>query len=585
MTKFAMMVTEKSLKILSTGKSGTVAERCEEVLRQVARNQMVLEMVFFLGEDEFDSGETVIHEECESFFGKALPMITVIAQKPFKSTLTAEVLYLRGDGTVEFHDDYLLIRSGKDRELITKGIRFPEKGDTACQAKAVFGRVGEILKDEGFKIDDIVRQWNYIDDITGVHDGVQNYQLFNDERSAFYAAADWENGYPAATGIGCSAGGVTVSVHAVRNAGRFSRPIDNPIQVPAHRYSGKVLEDGREKSKTTPKFERGRLLGDTVLISGTAAIKGESSSPSSDPRKQSEEAIEVIDSLVTPGNIHPGCKSFTPEALRVYIKREEQAETIINTLQRRWSDVPIHFLSADICRPELLLEIEGKGSVKRFLECCCTDAFEASEAQAGGAGRVELCEDLPCGGVTPSEDNIKQVMTAVDIPVNVLVRPRGGDFVYDEKEIQATLESIRMCRRLGVNGVVIGALRKDGSIDMETMRRLMDAAKGMKITFHRAFDECADPFTALEDIISLGCDRLLTAGHAENVNDGKDTLKALNEKAAGRIIILAGSGVRPSNISDLESLTGISEFHSSSHGPDGRTDRRVVREMVTTVVY
>ena len=95
---------------------------------------MVLEMVFFLGENEFESGETVIHEECESFFGKALPMITVIAQKPFRSTLTAEVLYLRGDGTVEFHDDYLLIRSGKDEELITKGIRFPEKGDTACQA-------------------------------------------------------------------------------------------------------------------------------------------------------------------------------------------------------------------------------------------------------------------------------------------------------------------------------------------------------------------------------------------------------------------------------------------------------------------
>ena len=125
MTKFAMMVTEKSLKILSTGKPGTVAERCEEVLRQVDRKQMVLEMVFFLGENEFESGETVIHEECESFFGKALPMITVIAQKPFRSTLTAEVLYLRGDGTVEFHDDYLLIRSGKDEELITKGIRFP----------------------------------------------------------------------------------------------------------------------------------------------------------------------------------------------------------------------------------------------------------------------------------------------------------------------------------------------------------------------------------------------------------------------------------------------------------------------------
>ena len=120
---------------------------------------------------------------------------------------------------------------------------------------------------------------------------------------------------------------------------------------------------------------------------------------------------------------------------------------------------------------------------------------------------------------------------------------------------------------------------------MEAMRRFISEAEGMEITFHRAFDECSSPFQALEDIISLGCDRLLTAGHAGNVNDGEATLKTLNEKAAGRIIILAGSGVRPSNISRLESSTGVTEFHSSSHGLDGRTDRKTVREMVQTVKY
>lgn len=217
---------------------------------------------------------------------------------------------------------------------------------------------------------------------------------------------------------------------------------------------------------------------------------------------------------------------------------------------------------------------------KRFLECCCTDAAEAVEAMNGGAGRIELCEDLSCGGVTPSRSNLEATLRAVNIPVNVLVRARGGDFVYDEAEIPAMIGSVRMCRELGVNGVVVGALRKDGSIDIETVRRLMAEAEGLHVTFHRAFDECADPFAALEDIIALGCDRLLTAGHASNVNDGERTLKELNDRADGRIVILAGSGVRPGNIARLEASTGCKEFHSSSHGPDGRTSSEVVAAMV-----
>ena len=217
---------------------------------------------------------------------------------------------------------------------------------------------------------------------------------------------------------------------------------------------------------------------------------------------------------------------------------------------------------------------------KRFLECCCTGAAEAVEAQEGGAGRVELCEDLSCGGVTPDRSEIEATLRAVSIPVNVLIRVRGGNFVYDEDEIRKMTESVRMCRELGVNGVVVGALREDGSVDTEAVRRMITEAEGLHVTFHRAFDECADPFKALEDIIGLRCDRLLTAGHASNVNDGEAMLKELNVKADGRIIILAGSGVRPTNIARLEAETGVSEFHSSSHGPDGRTSREVVTAMV-----
>ena len=580
------MVSEKDLKIISTCRKGTFSERCRDILEQVGKGQITLSIVFFIDApdpESFISSENEIIEECRAFFGKASPMVTCVAQKPLGSTLTSEVLYLSGDGTVEYGDDYLVIRNGRQKELISKGIRFLSEGDSGAQSKAVFARIGEILDSEGFGIDEIVRQWNYIEGITRMHDGIQNYQMFNDARSAFYSRTNWPGGYPAATGIGCASGGVAVSVYAVKGALRLSHPIDNPMQVPAHKYSGKVLVAGKETRKTTPKFERARLLGESVLVSGTAAIKGEDSELFSDPSLQAKAAIEVVESLVAPGNICPGNKRFRFNSLRVYIKREKDADAIMDTLKSHWGTIPMHFMIADVCRPELLLEIEGTGRIGRFLECCCADSLEAAEAQAGGAGRIELCENLPIGGVTPSEENIKETLKSVRIPVNVLVRPRGGDFVYSEEEIQKTIDGIMMCRRLGVNGVVIGALRKDGSVDHETMRRLIDAAEGLEITFHRAFDECSDPFQALEDIIGLGCDRLLTAGHAANVNDGAGTLEELQKKAAGRIVIMAGSGVRPGNIASLEASTGISEFHSSSRGPEGRTDRRVVSGMAHVI--
>ena len=576
------MLSEKKLIISTTSFKGSLAEQCRRILDRTDPDRIVLSLVFFFDVEaagSYDSAMSAITGECRRFFGMRMPMVTCVAQKPLESALSAEVLYLHGNGTVEFNDDYLVIRSGDTSELITKGIQFPGSGDTGEQAARVFARIGEILDGEGFRTGDIVRQWNYIESITGMTGGMQNYQMFNDARSAFYSGTDWTNGYPAATGIGSSAGGVVVSIYAVSGPVKASRPVDNPIQVPAHRYSGRVLVQGRDAVRTTPKFERARLLDDTVLISGTAAIKGENSDISSDPGLQAEAAIDVVEHLVRPGNIFPGCKRFRFGALRIYIKHEEDAGAIISTIKDRWKGVPMHFLVADICRPELLLEIEGTGSVRRFLECCCTDAGEAAEAQEGGAGRIELCEDLPCGGVTPSRENIERVLESVDIPVNVLIRPRGGNFVYDEKEISLMLDSVAMCRELGVNGVVIGALKEDGSVDIGTVSRLMKAAEGLQVTFHRAFDECSDPFGSLEDIIRLGCDRLLTAGHASDVNEGREMLKQLNDKAAGRIIILAGSGVRPANIDSLEESTGITEFHSSSHGADGRTSAGTVALM------
>ena len=577
------MTKDKYLKIISTCIQGSISSRCRDILGKVDKEQMVLGIVFFFeasGMDDYLESESAIVEACREHFGKTAPVVTCVAQKPIGTTLTAEVLYLREDATVEYSEDYIIIRGEKGAELITKGIHFPHEGDTGAQARRIFERIREILDNEGFKVNEIVRQWNYIEGITHTDGKIQNYQLFNDARSAFYGSVDWPNGYPAATGIGCSEGGVTVSVYAVKDCATVSKPIDNPIQVPAHKYSGKVLKEGREAVRTTPKFERARLLDDTVLVSGTAAIKGENSEISTDPWLQSEAAIDVMEHLVEPGNIFPDCPRFHFEAIRVYIKKEKDIPAIVSSLTAHWKGVPIHFLMADICRPELLLELEGIGTIGRFLECCCTDSGEAVEAQAGGAGRIELCEDLPCGGVTPSRDNITKVLSEVAVPVNVLIRARGGDFVYTEEEIEEMVESIRMCKSMGVNGVVIGALKPDGSVDMDAMRRMMEAAEGLSVTFHRAFDECNDPLKALEDIISLGCNRLLTAGHATNVNDGAPMLKELVDRAAGRIVIMAGSGVRPGNIGQLEISAGLREFHSSSHGTDGRTARETVSAMV-----
>jgi len=222
--------------------------------------------------------------------------------------------------------------------------------------------------------------------------------------------------------------------------------------------------------------------------------------------------------------------------------------------------------------------------MRYFLEACCTSAADAVTAQRIGASRIELCSNLDVGGVTPSEELIRRTLFAlaedavsssrISIPVNVLVRPRGGDFVYSEDEILQTIEGIEMCKCLcvkdslglehRVNGVVIGALQPDGGIDMTAMRRLVAAARPLQVTFHRAFDECADVDSALEDVIALGCERLLTSGHAADAFAGRFTLARLVRLAAGRIIILAGRGVRPHNIAAIASSSAAPEYHSST---------------------
>lgn len=199
-----------------------------------------------------------------------------------------------------------------------------------------------------------------------------------------------------------------------------------------------------------------------------------------------------------------------------------------------------------------------------FVESCCPSLEAVRRAVQAGTGRIELCEDLSCGGVTPSEELIRaSLAVAGQIPVNVLVRPRAGDFVYSRDEVRQMLDSIAICKQLGVNGVVVGALTQEGKVDAETMRLLLTRARPLAVTFHRAFDVCQDPASALEELIGLGIERLLTSGHCANAFEGRFALKRLVEQAAGRIVIMPGCGITPSNLAEIASVTGASEFHGS----------------------
>ena len=251
-----------------------------------------------------------------------------------------------------------------------------------------------------------------------------------------------------------------------------------------------------------------------------------------------------------------------------------------------------------------------------LIETCCTTLDEALSAQARGANRIELCTDLSFGGITPPHDLIREVVQALTIPVNVLIRPLGAgvsiperlaeldpsqrpalgpsllhcrgwhgsgmetpapegrkgdggfsyeDFVYDEEEVQQMMADIEFCKSVGVAGIVVGALTPDGAIDRAAMKRLIAAARPLPVTFHRAFDVCtADPFLALDQIIALGCTRLLTSGMATTAWDGRCLITLLVRRAGSRLIVMPGRGVTPANLVALAAATHATEFHGTA---------------------
>lgn len=197
-------------------------------------------------------------------------------------------------------------------------------------------------------------------------------------------------------------------------------------------------------------------------------------------------------------------------------------------------------------------------------EICANSADSCVAAQAGGAQRVELCAAMPEGGTTPSYGQIRVARKLIDIRLHVIIRPRGGDFLYTPSELDIMEEDIRMARRAGADGVVFGCLTPDGDLDMGAMKRLMKASEGMAVTFHRAFDYVRNPEQTLEELIGMGVDRVLTSGQQPTALQGAELLRKLTEQAGGRIVIMPGCGVNEKNIAELAARTGASEFHFSA---------------------
>lgn len=199
-----------------------------------------------------------------------------------------------------------------------------------------------------------------------------------------------------------------------------------------------------------------------------------------------------------------------------------------------------------------------------LLEVCVDSVESARAAQSGGAARVELCDNLVEGGTTPSAGMIQLAREQLSIALHVIVRPRGGDFCYSPLEFEVMRRDIDTARALGADGVVIGLLTPNGVIDKRRTRELIGRARPMSVTFHRAFDMTRDPFDALDTLIELGADRVLTSGQEASVMEGLELVRSLVKRANRRIIVMPGGKLSPQNISKILAATGAREFHATA---------------------
>ncbi len=201
-----------------------------------------------------------------------------------------------------------------------------------------------------------------------------------------------------------------------------------------------------------------------------------------------------------------------------------------------------------------------------IIEIATTDFTTTKDAVEGGADRIELCSALTEGGTTASFGTIKKCREAFSVQLFPIIRTRSGDFLYTDEEFEIMMNEVKLCKDLGCDGIVIGLLKKDGNVDLKRTSKLIELAYPLEVSFHRAFDRCKDPFEAMEQLIEIGCQRILTSGQQPTAPEGIDLITQLVKVADERIIIMPGSGVRKENIKELAEKTGAKEFHSSLRG-------------------
>lgn len=351
----------------------SVENTMKDLLAQIKTEKGIVKMSLFFDCSSDKQYQSIVKDsqKCLSNKWKQLGFgISFIAQKPLDCDLVLEIMYVdQSEKLVEkSHNDivYKVLEFEGCKQLFLSGICGEMDATIYEQAKEVFHKVEKILDLENMEICNLIRQWNYIPQITGERNGLQNYQEFNDARSGFYGKTIWGKGYPAATGIGTEFGPLIIDFIASKGHEKeFS--IINPKQIDAHVYSGKVLiSNGEKQEKTTPKFERAKLVEQAgeqlVFVSGTAAILGERSLSEEHPLEQTNLTLDNIESLIDEQNLkNIGVESLHSEfnRMRCYIKRETDFNLVKEICENRYPEVPFVYLKADVCREELLVEIEA----------------------------------------------------------------------------------------------------------------------------------------------------------------------------------------------------------------------------------
>lgn len=199
--------------------------------------------------------------------------------------------------------------------------------------------------------------------------------------------------------------------------------------------------------------------------------------------------------------------------------------------------------------------------MKPLIEICLESVESVIAAEKGGADRVELCSDLFEGGLTPTIGTVKTALKKSNIKINVMIRPRGGDFCYSDEEFEVMLEDVKALKDTGINGIVFGILTPEGDVDIVRSKELIELARPLPVTFHRAFDMTRDPYKSLEDLINLGVDRVLTSGQEATVPEGADLLEELVKIAGDRIIVMPGCGITERNFPKLQEKIKAKEYH------------------------